>query len=77
MNIIEVNLTKDTAQTVGLQQICMKKMGNTILLAGKNGSGKTRLLNIIRQQATKLPGNARVLSVNSFASHSFIPLTSK
>ena len=55
MKIIEVNLLKEITEMVGLRPISMKKIGNTILLAGKNGSGKTRLLNIIRQQTDNLP----------------------
>ncbi|KAA3618292.1 MAG: methyltransferase domain-containing protein [Calditrichaeota bacterium] len=54
MKIVEVNFKEDITKTVGLRQISMKKVGNTILLAGKNGSGKTRLLNIIRQQTANL-----------------------
>ena len=55
MKIVEINLIEDITKTVGLRKISMKKVGNTILLAGKNGSGKTRLLNIIRQQSANLP----------------------
>ncbi|MBA4318230.1 MAG: hypothetical protein C0412_07500 [Flavobacterium sp.] len=54
VKIVEIDLTEDITKPVGLHRISMKKVGNTILLAGKNGSGKTRLLNIIRQQATNL-----------------------
>ncbi|MFA7083254.1 MAG: AAA family ATPase [Arcobacteraceae bacterium] len=51
MKIIEVNLTENIANQVGLNPISMKKIDNMVLLAGKNGSGKTRLLNLIRNQA--------------------------
>lgn len=51
MKITEVNLTENVTQPVGLNPISMKKIGNMVLLAGKNGSGKTRLLNLIRNQA--------------------------
>ncbi|MFA6189573.1 MAG: AAA family ATPase [Sulfuricurvum sp.] len=54
MKIIEVNLTERVTKTIGLGPVSMKKIGSTILLAGKNGSGKTRLLNLIRQQASVL-----------------------
>jgi len=51
MKITAVNLTEDKTKLVGLNPISMKKIGNMVLLAGKNGSGKTRLLNLIRNQA--------------------------
>lgn len=54
MKITEVNLTKNITQPVGLNPISMKKIGNMVLLAGKNGSGKTRLLNLIRNQAQNI-----------------------
>ncbi len=54
MKITEVNLTENKTNSVGLNPITMKKIGNMVLLAGKNGSGKTRLLNLIRNQAQNL-----------------------
>ena len=50
MKIIEVNLTENITKSVGLKPVSMKKIGNIVLLAGKNGSGKTRILNLIRQE---------------------------
>ncbi len=54
MKIIAVNLTENKTNLVGLNPITMKKIGNMVLLAGKNGSGKTRLLNLIRNQAQNI-----------------------
>ncbi|TGK86130.1 methyltransferase domain-containing protein [Leptospira noumeaensis] len=54
MKIVEVNLTENVTEKVGLRPLSMKKLGNTILLAGKNGSGKTRILDIIRNQTANL-----------------------
>ncbi|RBQ28286.1 AAA family ATPase [Aliarcobacter vitoriensis] len=54
MKITEVNLIENITNPVGLNPISMKKIGNMVLLAGKNGSGKTRLLNIIRSQAENI-----------------------
>lgn len=48
MKITEVNLIENITNQVGLKPISMKKIGDMVLLAGKNGSGKTRLLNLIR-----------------------------
>ncbi|RXI44356.1 hypothetical protein CRU99_05240 [Malaciobacter mytili] len=54
MKITAVNLTENKTKLVGLNPISMKKIGNTVLLAGKNGSGKTRLLNLIRNHAQNI-----------------------
>ena len=54
MKITEVNLVENTTQPLGLNPISMKKIGNMVLLAGKNGSGKTRLLNLIQNQAQNI-----------------------
>ncbi len=54
MKITEVNLIENITNLVGLKLISMKKIGNIVLLAGKNGSGKTRLLNLIRNQAQNI-----------------------
>ncbi len=59
MKITEVNLIENTTQPLGLNPVSMKKIGNIVLLAGKNGSGKTRILNLIRQQASNLPNFIR------------------
>lgn len=55
MKITEVNLTENITHPLGLSQVSMKKIGDMVLLAGKNGSGKTRILNLIKQQASNLP----------------------
>jgi hypothetical protein len=43
MRVMEVHFPEEP--TLGLKSIAMKKLGPLVLLAGKNGSGKTRLLN--------------------------------
>ncbi|MBY0539980.1 MAG: hypothetical protein K2P52_01015, partial [Campylobacterales bacterium] len=54
MKITEVNLVENITNPVGLKPISMKKIGNMVLLAGKNGSGKTRLLNLVRNQTQNI-----------------------
>lgn len=49
-----MNLIENITNQVGLKPISMKKIGDMVLLAGKNGSGKTRLLNLIRKQAQNI-----------------------
>ena len=46
MKITTVNIPAD--ETVGLQDIKMSKLSNLVLVAGKNGSGKSRLLTKIK-----------------------------
>jgi predicted ATPase/SAM-dependent methyltransferase len=48
MKITEVDIPESDTSSVGLKHISMKKIGDIVLLAGKNGSGKTRILNLIR-----------------------------
>lgn len=54
MKITEVNLIENITNQVGLKPISMKKIGDIVLLAGKNGSGKTRLLNLVRNQTQNI-----------------------
>jgi|GEM_PF-448241 len=54
MKITEVNLIENITIPVGLKPISMKKIGDIVLLAGKNGSGKTRLLNLVRNQTQNI-----------------------
>ncbi len=53
MKITQVNIPAD--ETVGLDTIKMSRLGQIILIAGKNGSGKTRLLSKIQNTFTQKP----------------------
>jgi len=59
MLITEINIPEDISSHVELDTISMKKIGKTVLLAGKNGSGKTRILNLVRQEANNLSRNVQ------------------
>lgn len=54
MRITEVNIPKEEAGN-GLEDIKMKRLGDVVILAGKNGSGKTRILGTIFWQFGKKP----------------------
>jgi len=54
MQITEVNLPEDITNNVGLEAVLMKRIGKTVLLAGKNGSGKTRIYKLVQQEAKRL-----------------------
>lgn len=72
MKITEVNLTENITHPLGLNSVSMKKIGDMVLLAGKNGSGKTRLLNLIRNQAENIQNeiNQRDSARNNIDSYS-------
>ena len=51
MKITEFNAEYvDEKNRLGLKPFKMSKLGNIVLLAGKNGSGKSRVLQLLRQQ---------------------------
>lgn len=55
MKITEINISEGLAKNKGLKPIKMTKLGNVVLIAGQNGSGKTRLLQTIIDQANYIP----------------------
>ena len=54
MRIIEINIDEKHVSN-GLKPIFMNKLGQCVLLAGKNGSGKTRLLSTVSSVLAKKP----------------------
>lgn len=53
MRIIKVNIPSDCSKfgipVDGLSDIRMEKLDDIVILAGKNGSGKSRILNRIKE----------------------------
>jgi len=58
MRITEVNIPADEAR--GLKEIKMKKLGQIVILAGKNGSGKSRILNKISETIRVKPQDDQI-----------------
>ena len=58
MKITTINIPAD--ETVGLQDIKMSKLSNLVLVAGKNGSGKSRLLTKIKTTLQGKPNNLQI-----------------
>lgn len=54
MRITKINISKSSIQN-GLETVKMDRLGQFVLLAGKNGSGKTRLLNLISNTIQSKP----------------------
>lgn len=55
MRITSVNIPKEELTGTGLQPITMTKLSQFVVLAGKNGSGKTRILNSIKSTLKNKP----------------------
>jgi ABC-type cobalamin/Fe3+-siderophores transport system ATPase subunit/SAM-dependent methyltransferase len=56
----EINIPEELAKQKGLRPITMNRLGNVVLIAGQNGSGKTRLLNLIIEQTNKIPRKSNI-----------------
>ena len=57
MRITEINIPKEKINN-GLESVKMHRLGQVVLLAGKNGAGKTRLLNLIANTIVSKPTTA-------------------
>lgn len=60
MKIEKVNLPEEITAVVGLKPIQMEKLNHVVLVAGKNGSGKSRLLDLIKEKANNHPDNESI-----------------
>lgn len=49
MKIKKINIPIEIASSFGLKPISMDRLNEVVLIAGKNGAGKTRLLNVIQE----------------------------
>lgn len=57
MSIKSVDIIEEHSKSAGLKPVKMDRLGQVVLIAGKNGCGKTRLLNLIKNMV----GNAQQL----------------
>lgn len=60
MRIKRIDIPKTTESNDGLEHIKMDKLDNIVLIAGKNGSGKTRILNKIFNTFSSKPTKSRL-----------------
>ncbi|MCW3074622.1 MAG: hypothetical protein JWP69_1691 [Flaviaesturariibacter sp.] len=65
MKIISVNIPAEQLVKDGLQSIEMKKLGQFVVLAGKNGSGKSRVLNKVHTLLKNKPGIDKITTAKS------------
>jgi len=63
MKITKINIPKSLIQN-GLDTVKMDRLGQIVLLAGKNGSGKTRLLNLISNTIQSKPKASQLATAN-------------
>lgn len=61
MKITKINIPKTAESNDGLETIKMDKLTKVVLIAGKNGSGKTRILNKIFNTLSSKPKISRLL----------------
>ena len=67
MKITSINIPAD--ETTGLKPIQMSKLGNLVLIAGKNGSGKSRMLTKIKNALRSKVSEARLVQAKNNVSH--------
>jgi ABC-type cobalamin/Fe3+-siderophores transport system ATPase subunit len=60
MKIEKINLPFEITSQVELKAIKMERLSNVVLIAGKNGSGKSRLLKLIKSQVPHIPNNEKI-----------------
>lgn len=63
MKITKVNIPNIETIKYGLNHIKMEKLDSIVLIAGKNGSGKSRLLNIVKLFYESKPLESEILNV--------------
>jgi ATPase subunit of ABC transporter with duplicated ATPase domains len=58
MRLKKIELNNIDVSALGLKEVNLNKLGDTIALVGANGSGKTRFLNTIFNKISKQPFQA-------------------
>lgn len=53
MKFNTINIDEKITNTLGIQEIQVTRLGNVVALIGKNGCGKTRILNLLEQNLFK------------------------
>jgi nucleoside-triphosphatase THEP1 len=65
MKIAKIDIPKSVNNSEGLDHIKMDKLGSIVLLTGKNGSGKTRILNKIVNELNIKPKKSMLANIIS------------
>ncbi len=64
MRIIKVEIPEEETKN-GLKKVSMSKLGQVVVLAGRNGAGKTRLLNLVKDKIREKPKLDKIESFNN------------
>lgn len=64
MKIDRLNIPEFITSQLELKEVKMERLNKVVLIAGKNGSGKSRLLKLIKDQIQNTPNNIRINSLN-------------
>lgn len=64
MKIEKINLPESITSQVELKAVKMERLNNVVLIAGKNGSGKSRLLKLIKDQVPDIPNTSKISELN-------------
>jgi len=65
MKIEKINLDESITSRLGLKSVQMDRLNHVVLVAGKNGSGKSRLLQLIKEQVNAAPNKNRIEDLNN------------
>jgi predicted ATPase/SAM-dependent methyltransferase len=65
MRIKKIDIPKTPDDNDGLESIKMDKLGSVVLIAGKNGSGKTRILNKIFDRFSSKPQKSKLAELRT------------
>ena len=64
MKIEKINLDESITSQLGLKPVQMDRLNHVVLVAGKNGSGKSRLLQLIKKQVKAAPNKKKLEELN-------------
>jgi energy-coupling factor transporter ATP-binding protein EcfA2 len=70
MRIEKIDLPESATAQLGLKSVLMDRLGSVVVIAGKNGSGKSRLLELIKGSVRNTPSEEDVLhAIHNIESH--------
>lgn len=64
MKIEKINIDESITSQLGLKPVQMDRLNHVVLVAGKNGSGKSRLLQLIKEQVQAAPNKKKIEGLN-------------
>lgn len=65
MKIEKINLDETITAQLGLKPVQMDRLNHVVLVAGKNGAGKSRLLQLIKDQVNLIPNKSKLKELNT------------